>query len=155
MHSANFALRILQGFFQYVFAKSPLFPEKKSALFWPRKSAFQGFRNFFWPQKSKFREFGNFFGLKSQSLGNSGICCPCRNFTYIETPLCPTTPPHQHPPLTRSNELTFIIGVNGGWGNSFEFISLQTIIHHSSFIHCIHSILIHNYNISIQYIQFN
>ena len=41
---------------------------------------------------------------------------------YLLTCLCPTPPPHQHPPLTRSNELTFIIGVNGGWGNSFEFI---------------------------------
>ena len=44
---------------------------------------------------------------------------------YLLTCLCPTPPPHQHPPLTRSNELTFIIGVNGGWGNSFEFISIK------------------------------
>ena len=50
-----------------------------------------------------------------------------RNFSKTRAggAISPTPPPHQHPPLTRSNELTFIIGVNGGWGNSFEFISIK------------------------------
>ena len=50
-----------------------------------------------------------------------------RNFSKTRAggAISPTPPLHQHPPLTRSNELTFIIGVNGGWGNSFEFVSIK------------------------------
>ena len=60
-------IRIYQAFFS-TFSRKVRFFRKKSPLLFGLKSPL-------------FRGFGNFFGLKSQSLGDSGIFCPCRNFT--------------------------------------------------------------------------